>query len=307
VASVAQGLHLNGELVNQLIARAPRWITVVLVVLLGIRAATLVAHLSGGSSGPVNSAPPPPATTRNVVDVPSILRANLFGQSAPVAGATPVTNMSLVLAAVFADADEKLGLAMIGTTPTDLRVYRVGEAVPGGPLLHAVLVDRVLLDRGGAIEALMIPTRFASTAAPPPQVAMAPNPGNSAARVQQVLRDNPALIGQVIQRQPVLADGKLRGMRVYPGSNAQAFSRLGLRAGDLVTAINGTTLEGQTRAEEIFNSLNGAAEARVTVTRNGSPLELQLNLAEIAGEAERLSQGPATNGGIPPNAPDGAR
>jgi type II secretion system protein C len=134
-----------------------------------------------------------------------------------------------------------------------------------------------------------------------------PNSGNSAARVQQVLRDNPALIGQIIQRQPVLAEGKLRGMRVYPGANAQAFGRLGLRAGDLVTAINGTTLEGQTRGEEIFNSLNGAAEARVTIVRNGSPLELQLNLAEIAGEAERLSQNPAPNGGIPPGAPESAR
>ncbi|HXC58375.1 MAG TPA: type II secretion system protein N [Steroidobacteraceae bacterium] len=307
MASVAQGLHLDGELVNQLIARAPRWITAVLVVLLGIRAATLVADLSGPSAGPAPSSPPPPATTRNVVDVPSILRANLFGQSAPVAGATPVTTMALLLAGVFADADEKLGLAMLGTTPADIRVYRVGETVPGGARLHGVLVDRVLLDRGGAIEALMIPTRFANNTAPSPQVAAPPNPGSSAARVQQVLRDNPALIGQVIQRQPVLAEGRLRGMRVYPGTNAQAFSRLGLRAGDLVTAINGTTLEGQTRAEEIFNSLNGAAEARVTVTRNGSPLELQLNLAEIAGEAERLSQNPAANGGVPPNAPEGAR
>ena len=42
-------------------------------------------------------------------------------------------------------------------------------------------------------------------------------------------------------------DGKLRGMRVYPGTNAQAFNRLGLRPGDLVTAINGTTLDDQTR------------------------------------------------------------
>ena len=307
MASVAQGLHLNGELVNQLIARAPRWITAALVVLLGIRAATLVADLSGAAARPAPAAPPPPATTRNVVDVPSILRANLFGQSAPVAGATPVTNMSLVLAGVIADSDEKRGFATIGTSATDLRSYRVGETVPGGAVLHAVLVDRVLLDRGGAIEALLLPIRFANNVGLPPQQAAPPNPGNSAARVQQVLRDNPALIGQVIQRQPVLAEGRLRGMRVYPGSNAQAFSRLGLRAGDLVTAINGTTLEGQTRAEEIFNSLNGAAEARVTVTRNGSPLELQLNLAEIAGEAEKLSQNPANNGGVPPGAPDGAR
>lgn len=306
MASVAQGLHLDGELARQLIARAPRWITAVLVVLLGIRAATLVADLTGGTGAAAVAATPPPAATRNVVDVPSILRANLFGQSAAAPGATPVTNMALVLAATFAESDETKGFAMLGTSATDLKVYRVGATVPGGAVLHAVQVDRVLLDRGGTIEALLMPMRSASTvAAPAPMVT--PNNGNSAARVQQVLRDNPALIGQIIQRQPVLAEGKLRGMRVYPGANAQAFGRLGLRAGDLVTAINGTTLEGQTRGEEIFNSLNGAAEARVTVVRNGSPLELQLNLAEIASEAERLSQNPAPNGGIPPGAPESAR
>jgi len=305
VASVAQGLHLDGELARQLIARAPRWITAVLVVLLGIRAATLVAALAGGPGAAPTPVAPPPAATRNVVDVPSILRANLFGQSAPAAGATPVTNMALVLAGVIAASDETKGFAMLGTSPTDIKVYRVGATVPGGAVLHAVQVDRVLLDRGGTIEALLLPMRIASSAAPAPMVAT--NPGNSAARVQQVLRDNPTLIGQIIQRQPVLAEGKLRGMRVYPGANAQAFGRLGLRAGDLVTAINGTTLEGQTRGEEIFNSLNGAAEARVTVVRNGSPLELQLNLAEIATEAERLSQNPASNGGVPPGAPESAR
>jgi general secretion pathway protein C len=306
VASLAQGLHLDGELVNQLIARAPRWITGALVILLGVRAATLVAAVTGGATPPPTPTPAPLAATRNVVDVPSILRANLFGQSAPAVGASaPVTNMNLVLAGVFASPDEKQGVAMLGTSPTDIRVYRVGATVPGGAVLHAVQVDRVLLDRGGAIEALLMPVRTSSTAAPPPMTAS--NPGNSAARVQQVLRDNPALIGQVIQRQPVLADGKLRGMRVYPGSNAQAFNRLGLRAGDLVTAINGTMLEGQTRGEEIFNSLSGAAEARVTVVRNGSPLELQLNLAEMASEAEKLSQNPAANGGVPPGAPESAR
>jgi general secretion pathway protein C len=95
-------------------------------------------------------------------------------------------------------------------------------------------------------------------------------------------------------------------MRVYPGTNAQAFNRLGLRAGDLVTAINGTTLQDQTRGNEIFNSLSGAAEARVTVIRGGSPMELQLNLAEVANEAERLAQAPADTG-VPPGAPEGAR
>ncbi|HMA11211.1 MAG TPA: type II secretion system protein N [Steroidobacteraceae bacterium] len=307
MASFAQALHLDGELAGQLIARAPGWLTAALVVLLGVRAATLVASLSGGPAAVQVASPPATAATRNVVDVPSILRANLFGQgaTAPGTGGAPVTSMPLVMAGVIADIDEKRGFAMLGTSATDIKVYRVGAVVPGGATLSAVLVDRVLLDRGGTVEALMIPRVTAGSAAP--LVSAPPVPGSSVARVQQVLRSNPALIGQVIQRQAVLADGRLRGIRVYPGANAQAFNRLGLRPGDLVTAINGTTLEDQTRGEEIFNSLSGAAEARVTVLRNGSPLELHLNLAEVATEAERLNQGPGTDTGVPPGAPESAR
>lgn len=307
MASFAQALHLDGELAGQLLARAPRWLTAALVVLLGVRAATLVASLAGGVPVAPAGPAPAPAATRNVVDVPSILRANLFGQGAPAAGSgnAPVTTLALVLAGVIADMDEKRGFAMLGTTPTDIQVYRVGDTLPGGPRLSSVLVDRVLIDRGGTIESLMMPKVTPANGAP--LVSAPPPPANSAARVQQVLRNNPALIAQVIQRQPVLSpEGKLRGLRVFPGTNIQAFNRLGLRQGDLVTAINGTTLEDQTRGEEIFNSLNGAAEARVTVVRNGSPLELHLNLAEMATEAERLTQGPPDNG-VPPGAPESVR
>jgi len=306
VATVAQALHLDGELVGQLIARAPRWITALLVVLLGVRAATLVAGLAGGSAPPPPEAVRPPPV-RNVVDIPSILRANLFGQSAPAAGSAPVTSMALVLAGVIADIDEKRGFAMLGASPTSIKFYRVGETVPGGARLHAVLVDRVLLDRGGTVETLLLPRRTTSSTAAPP-LASAANPAQSAQRVQQLIRENPGLINQVIQRTPVLAEGRLRGIRVYPGSNAQAFSKLGLRPGDMVTAINGTTLEGQTRPDEIFNTLSNAAEARVTVIRNNSPLDLQLNLAEVASEAERLSISPAPPDGVPPPAaPESAR
>lgn len=293
MATVAQALRFDGELASQLIAAAPRWLTVLLVALLGVRAATLVAGLAGGQAVMPDTGPPPPPVTRKVVDVPSILRANLFGQSAPVAGAAPVTSMALVLTGVIADSDEKLGFAMLGTSPSDIKFYRVGDTVPGGARLHAVLVDRVLLDRGGALEALLLPRRLGPGGTP---VVIAPPPAASMDRVQRAMRDNPALIGQVMQRQPVFADGHLRGMRVYPGSNAQAFARLGLKPGDLVTAINGVQLEDQTRGNEIFDSLTGAAEARVTVTRNGNQQELVLNLAEVANEAEKLAAPPAGAG-----------
>jgi general secretion pathway protein C len=296
---VAQASRAPGELTSQLAARLPRWISWLLIVLLGVRAALLVADLAGPPAPVTRSTGSvPPAAARKVVDIPSIMRANLFGQS-PVATGTdaPVTNMNLKLVAVAAATDPKRGMAALGPSQNDVKVYEVGQDVPGGARLHSVYVDRVLLDRGGSIEALLMPPRVgtaqAAASLPPPASA-----GVSLDRVQQIVRDNPNLINQVMSRQAVFQDGRLAGVRVNPGPNAQAFNRLGLRPNDLVTAINGMTLDDQSRTNEIFNMLNGASQARITVNRNGRETELNLNLAEIAEEAEHLADAP------PPAEPD---
>jgi S1-C subfamily serine protease len=72
-----------------------------------------------------------------------------------------------------------------------------------------------------------------------------------------------------------------------------------LRAGDLVTAINGTPLDDKDRAQEIFSTLNSSTDARVSVTRNGRQQELVLNIAQIANEAGQL--GNPGDGMIPPD------
>lgn len=290
MATVAQTLRYDGELASQMLARLPLAVAAVLVVLISVRAALLVADLAGppaaDSFTPAAVAP----TVRNVTDVAAILRANIFGQSPPATGAdAPVTSMQLLLTGVVAAPDEKLGVAMIGTNATNLELKRVGDSVPGGARLHAVQVDRVLLDRGGAIESLPLPELATVGFTAPPQVGTA---SLSMARVEQAIRANPGVIGQVMHRTPVFVDGRLRGLRVSPGPNAAAFTRLGLRNGDLVTSINGVELNDEARSRDVFDSLSGAAEARVSVERNGTSQELVLNLAEIAQEAEELATTP---------------
>ena len=282
MASVTEVLQPDGELLERLAASAPRWVAGILVVLLGAQLAAWIT-----SAG--DSAPPPaaaaPAVTRNEVDVPSILRANIFGQAAVSAdpGSAPATSLSLVLSGILADEDPQRGYALIGPSATAIKVYAVGAMLPGGVKLHSVLPDRVLLDRGGTVESLLLPRRSSAGTAPPPPTAAAMD------RVQQVVRDNPGIIGEIMRPQAVLADGKQRGYRVYPGPNQAAFNRLGLRPGDLVTAINGTALDDPARGGEIFGTLGSVAEARVTIVRNGAQQELMLNLADVANEAERLA------------------
>ena len=99
-------------------------------------------------------------------------------------------------------------------------------------------------------------------------------------------------MADVMRPQPVFANGKQTGYRVYPGRNRQAFVRLGLRPGDLVTAINGTPLDDPEHGQEIFRTLGSSPEAHVTVTRNGQQQDLVLNLAQVTQEAESIAAAP---------------
>lgn len=303
MATVAETLRLDGELGSQLLARLPDAVAVALVVLIGVRGALFVADLAGPPAGDLpNSISSDAPALRNTVDVAAVLRAGLFGQSAAAGGAdAPLTSMRLMLSGVVAAEDEKLGLALIGTAANDIEMRKVGDSLPGGAKLHAVHVDRVLLDRGGAIESLPLPEPTVVSFTPPPP---APNPSVSIGRVEQAIRNNPDIVGQVMQRTPVFSDGQLRGLRVSPGANAAAFAKLGLRNNDLVTAINGVQLNDEARSRDVFDSLSGAAEARLTVERNGTSQEVVLNLAEIANEAEQIATTPPDPGTPPEPSPD---
>jgi general secretion pathway protein C len=115
--------------------------------------------------------------------------------------------------------------------------------------------------------------------------------------MRQLVSSEPGIISDIMRPQPVFAQGKQRGYRVYPGRNRQAFVRLGLRPGDLVTAINGTPLDDPSRGQEIFATIGTSSEAHVTVVRNGQPKDVTLNMAQVAQDAEQMIGGGATEGG----------
>jgi general secretion pathway protein C len=190
-------------------------------------------------------------------------------------------------------------MAIIGESAQAAKVLSVGQQVPGGAQLHSVYSDRAIIERGGALESVYLPrTSSGAMSMQPPPVAAGP-PGNEAMveRMRRLVNDDPGLIGQIMRPQPVFAGGKMKGFRVFPGANRQAFARMGLRPGDMVTAINGTPLDDKDRAQEIFNTLSSSTDARVSITRNGRQQELMLNLAQVAAEAEQL--GAAPDGNIP--------
>jgi general secretion pathway protein C len=292
----------RGDWRSAMLARAPQIVTFVLALALAAQLALIVVSLSGRGrqTAPANVNVPPVAPP---LDIGALVNAHLYGDAAVQntggdGANAPPSNAPLVLAGLLATSDPKEGMAIIGESAATAKVVPVGKAVVGGAMLHSVYTDRAVLDRNGTLESLMLPRRSAGGLAPPPPPPMAMS-GNDATldRMRKLVNDDPGVVGQVLRPQPVFAGGKMKGFRVYPGANRQAFARIGLRAGDLVTAINGTPLDDKDRAQEIFSTLNSSTDARVSITRNGRQQELVLNMAQIASEAEQL--GGNGDGNIP--------
>jgi general secretion pathway protein C len=286
------------------LARGPRIATWALALALGIQAATIVTDLAGGSQSGKSGVHPPSPTTiaHHGIDIASITNAHLFGTAAdPSKGANgadaPQTSMALVLTGIIAGKNPRVGFAILGENATAAKVHAVGDNVPGGAKLHSVYSDRVLLDRNGSLESLSLPHQSTGILGADRVTAAVPTLNPAFDRVRRLISEDPALLSDIMRNQPVLMAGKLHGFRVYPGRNRQAFTRLGLRSGDLVIAINGTPLDDPARADEIFRTIGSASEARVTVMRNGQQQDLTLNMSQVAQEAEQAVESEAA---VPP-------
>src|ERR1700733_7247286 len=296
------------------LTRGPRIATSALALALGVQAATIVTDLAGGGQSKQRElGPPSPATVaRRGIDVASITNGHLFGDAADSAkransADATQTTMQLVLTGVIAGANPRVGFAIVGENATAAKVHAVGDAVPGGAKLHSVYADRVLLDRNGHLEYLLLPRENSGALGAnrvPAAIPTAMNPTFD--RVRRLINEDPSALSDIMRNQPVLMQGKLRGFRVYPGRNRDAFNRLGLRSGDLVIAINGTPLDDPTRGDEIFRTIGAASEAHVTVMRNGQQQDLSLNMSQVAQEAEEAvnNEPAAVPPGTPPSPPD---
>ncbi|HEY6482308.1 MAG TPA: type II secretion system protein GspC [Steroidobacteraceae bacterium] len=293
-ASWLEGLPAADKWRELLLARGPRIATWILALALGVQAAIIVTNLAGsGAPKPTAAALASTPATNTSVNVAAIVNTHLFGKP-PVSAASqdaahaPQTAIPLVLTGIIAADDPRDGLAILGQNAASAKVYAVGDSVPGGAKLHSVYTDRVVIEHDGNLESLALP-RQVQSGAPPPSAAALQTQAPVLERMRKLISEDPGLMADIMRPQPVFAQGKQKGYRVYPGRNREAFTRLGLHPGDLVTAINGTPLDDPSRGAEIFRTLGSSSEARITVERSGQQQDLTLNIAQVAQEAEALA------------------
>jgi general secretion pathway protein C len=305
------------ELLSRLQGNGPRLAALGLAALIAVELARIAITLLGG--GPVKSPQPelgnivPRGAQHAGLDIQSVVSAHLFGiavadPSTQDPANAPQSTANLVLAGTIATQDPKRGVAIISDGGPS-KVYSVGDNI-GGASLHSVYLDHVILDRAGALETLLLPRQLGPGMRGRPITRRGGGDPRTAAAVENIrhlVQQDPGLLDQVMRTVPSYDStaGKLRGFRAYPGRNRQIFNKLGLKPGDLVTAINGTALDDPQRSQEVFNTIQTSDHVTVDVERGGQKQQITLNIAQVAAQATKDLDGDANSaappgGGAPP-------
>lgn len=223
-------------------------------------------------------------------DVAFISGANLFGdyqasaRPADVSSA-PDTNLSLTLLGILAGSTDVDSRALIGSQNGDEGPYSIGEDISPGVTLHAIFPDRVILSRSGSYETLRLEKDKPSSAGDSETPTAAVNvvdtsspPNQMLGQIREQILQDPSKAGEYVRVQPANVGGALRGYRIYPGRDRAIFSNLGLRPGDLVTAVNGIQLDDGQKALQTLNELKQAGSVSLTIERGGQPQTVTLSL-----------------------------
>lgn len=280
----------------------PPLVCAVLVLAIASELATLTWRILPGAA--VDAPAPEVATSAEAASAsagPSYERlteSHLFG-AAPEIDATPVavqefvdapdTTLNLELTGIVSRKESEIGQAIIAGGRGESRTYSVGDTIENasGAVLHAVFYDRVLLNRSGRLETLRLPKEPTGRAAAAPTARPAPFVADrGSGSLREVISDNASRITDVIRLAPHLEQGEMIGFRLNPGRDREAFSALGLEAGDVVTDINGTVLNDPSAGLQVFEALGEATMANVTVVRGGVPQVIVIDTSQLQSLTE---------------------
>lgn len=287
---------------TQMLERLPWILTVVLIVVLCFRVAELTWRVVPFSEMEEAIPPELPASSAQIakpVVQASISQSNLFGRVeiavAPKAEeqvVVPETRLNLTLLGVIASSAAGTAKAIISDASGNEEYYSIGMQVPGGASLEEIHSDYVMLKRNNRMEILRLPTDESAlgqagaggggmqpnmSAAPQGRHVLPPNnmgtdnrsTGAMLHEYRDALNQDPQSVMDLVRAEPVREGDKLVGYRISPGRDRQLLSRFGLRAGDVVTMVNGVRLDNPVKGLEIIQNLQTAGQVNIEVMRNG--------------------------------------
>ncbi len=229
------------------------------------------------------------ATDRSV-----LVRDNPFsqGDSEPVIEDAPETSLNLKLIGLRMSTDgTDAGNAIITTPNGQVENFSVGDEILAGVSLERILSDRVILNRDGASETLMLGGRRAGLSVITDDSrtidADALNVGED--EQDQNLNDQSAAnVGRLagpdeffgaVSASPEMRDGTLIGYRLSPIGTADTMRRAGLQPGDILQSIDGVPVS-DLNLSGLLDSISEIETAELLVNRDGSTQTVRLSFGE---------------------------
>ncbi len=280
-----------------LIANVPRfarWVANILLVLLVLYLAVGAARITWLLVWPEQTVVDPGAALQgagqadNGVLQQPLAAYPLFGKAqgvAPIAEivrkSAPETRLKLRLEGVLvAEQPEESGAIVAGSDGVTEH-YRVGQTLPGNAELMEVEPTRILIQRNGMFETLTFEDNaqsrnatmaVAETTAP---VAISPDAFIENAKEQLDQQGVQALVAFGLRP---AQDGAVSGY-VYDGSNAM-LRAVNLKAGDVITSINGQTLGDIEQDRELLESWRSEPQLEIEIERDGAHFSVNYALPQ---------------------------
>jgi general secretion pathway protein C len=271
-------------------------LTVVLALLFARLAWLVVSPSNSVATYTQRPLPSPMRGAANVLAISAdrtlLVRANPFqqGEEDVIVQDVPETNLNLDLDGLRMSTEGgESGNAIIRTPDGIGKNYSVGDEILAGVTLERILSDRVIINRDGADETLMLGGRGAGlsvitddsqTASPADLGARAEN---DTARPDPVIIeaqiDAPEILLSSVNAGPVRVNGEISGYRLDPIGSPAIMQQAGLAPGDVLLQINGTSV---TRLDttDVIDRIMAAETVELTVNRNGSEQTIRLRFGE---------------------------
>lgn len=308
---LASGLNYPSAMISVL--RKHYWVvTATTVLLCGVFAASAVssvleaAYFSESETpavAPALTAPTPPRVERDK-DGSALAERNMFcstcsaqveppaepGRNASGEG-IPVTSLPLeLLATNVANRPDWSFVTIRNTASSQQGSYWVGDRLPGGGPIQLIGGGTVVFENPttGRLE------RVALFADRPPEgnrVARSSEMGEPGSPFADQIRKiddttfevQRSLVTQLLARPESIRGARVRpvqnpdesvGFRFYAVGRSSLPAALGLRSGDVVSAVNGMEFTSPDRLLEIYSKVRELDRLSVTITRGGSPITL---------------------------------
>jgi general secretion pathway protein C len=171
-------------------------------------------------------------------------------------------------------------------------VYKQGDSLPQGGILSSIEKNRILVTNKNCPEyidlifpsppdARLSRTSQNASGASFKEDGFERNGNNTTASklwVNNILTNNFAKTLEEAKASPNLVGGQVKGFVITNITQNSVYSKLGLKDGDIVSAINGIELNDAARAIQTLNSMRHENTIELQIIRGGQPISFKVNV-----------------------------